>query len=497
MGLRTKILLIIFTFQALVFGFLTVIFALEEARRAQIEMKREGELLGRVITDWIQHAGSSGEIYWGSLKEILDQSTRSRDGLLADYAIVAIGTDGRAEVKTSFGARTFSEVLENEERTRRVFETERITASGQTVYVPVMGPVINNAPTKFVAILELKPEASTKYGPALDGLIIAMTMGTIFLLLVTYIYINRVVLRPLSILISSAARVADGDFSRRMPENAAYDEMATLLRTFNAMTMKMEQYQRELQDEIRKAQQKITHTERSLFHAQRLTTTGTLAAGIAHEINNPLGGMMNAARKLQEGNLDPERQRQYVELISEGLERIRVIVQQVLQFRPKPFEPQAVAVREVVEKSIAFLDHRAKGRGVEVRNETRTDLPTVNGDPLELQQAFLNVLMNAVDACKPQEGMVTIYAKQESGAMRVSVADNGSGMDERTMARCMDPFFTTKEVGEGTGLGLSVANNILENHGGRLEIASSPGRGTTVTFILPITNGLQKDASSR
>ncbi len=487
MSLRTKILLFLFAFQTLVFAFLTVIFALQEAARAQNDTRRDTQLLQSLLTDWVNllPRDASNDPNWGML------GTRIADSdLVTDWVVVA-RREGSLHPLTwgTFNARRA--LAEEAERFEVVIQNNQVSARGMSVVVPFRGPTQET----FAARVELRSAAARAYGPALGGLILAMTLGTVFLLLITYVYVNRVVLRPLTALIEGSARVAEGDFTVKIPEAVAHDEMATLVRTFNSMMARMEQYQRELQEEIRKAQQKITQTERSLFHAQRLTTTGTLAAGIAHEINNPLGGMMNAARRLGEGGLDAERQKQYVELIRDGLERIRVIVQQVLQFRPKPFEPEAVAVRDVIAKSIAFLDHRAKGKSVEVRNEITGDLPPVNGDPIELQQAFLNVLMNAVDACKPGEGMVTVYGKAESGAVRVSVADNGSGMDERTLARCMDPFFTTKDVGEGTGLGLSVANNILENHGGRLSIESSPGRGTTVTFILPMANELHASAS--
>src|SRR6185295_10939210 len=147
------------------------------------------------------------------------------------------------------------------------------------------------------------------------------------------------------------------------------------------------------------------------FAAQRLTATGTLAAGIAHEINNPLGGMINAARVLREGKLDPAKQAEYLELILDGLERVRAIVQKILQFRPRSVEPRPVQVHEAVERAISFMDHRAKAKEVAIRNELPPELPLVNGDPLELQQAFLNVLMNAVDACVMGEGMITVYSR--------------------------------------------------------------------------------------
>jgi two-component system, NtrC family, sensor kinase len=241
-----------------------------------------------------------------------------------------------------------------------------------------------------------------------------------------------------------------------------------------------------MQKDIQTAQGRIANTERRLFAAQRLSATGTLAAGIAHEINNPIGGMINAARVLREGKLDPAKREEYLELILDGLERVRAIVQKILQFRPRAFEPRPVQLQEAVERAIAFMEHRARAKEVSIRNEVPADLPTVTGDPLELQQAFLNILMNAVDACVMGEGMVTVYSRLAGEGVAVSVADNGCGMEPEELARCMDLFFTTKDVGEGTGLGLAVAQNIVANHGGRIDIASERGRGTTVTMTFPL-----------
>jgi signal transduction histidine kinase len=121
-----------------------------------------------------------------------------------------------------------------------------------------------------------------------------------------------------------------------------------------------------------------------------------------------------------------------------------------------------------------------------VFNDLPADLPLVKGDPLELQQAFLNILMNAVDACPIGEGRVTVTFRRGEESVSVLITDNGCGMDEQELARCMEPFFTTKELGEGTGLGLAVAHSIVANHEGKLRIESERGRGTTVTLTLPL-----------
>ena len=161
-------------------------------------------------------------------------------------------------------------------------------------------------------------------------------------------------------------------------------------------------------------------------------------------------------------------------------------MQKVLQFRPKEVEARPVHLRKVADQALAFCEHRMNQKGVTGENQISEDCPQVNGDPLELQQAFLNILMNAVDACSEGKGRVEIMDQVYDDFARVTFRDNGKGMSESELSRCMDLFYTTKDVGEGSGLGLSVAHNIVENHGGKLDIESQEGIGSSVHLILPI-----------
>jgi signal transduction histidine kinase len=270
---------------------------------------------------------------------------------------------------------------------------------------------------------------------------------------------------------------------------SGYDEMSRMVQAFNLMMREIAQNHRAMEGEIREGRVRISETEKRLFAAQRLSTMGTLAAGIAHEINNPLGGMMNAAQTLLRGEVDEAKRREYLDLIEDGLSRVRDIVAKVLKFTPKSLGSAQVRLREIVERSVAFLEHRFREKEIACANEVDPDAPPVRGDALELQQVFLNLLLNALDVVEPGEGKVTISSSVEgSETVRVSVTDNGHGMTEEEAQRCLDPFYTTKQVGKGSGLGLSVANTITANHGGLLEVASERGRGTTVSVILPIAD---------
>jgi len=485
MSLRTKMVLSILAFLVLVFGLLTLNLWLVAAARATAEAERDADLTARVVGDlvrtWTARFPSWSPDAWAELSRNLELSE-----LIGEWTIV--GRDERGLRVMISNDRDPDRILrEDAALFDKAMVEIHVEPGGSRLFVPIL----TTQGDRFAARLDVRGTAipGVQMAGAFKAILTTMALGTALLLLNIFVLTNRLVLRPLDSLVQASNRVASGDFTQKIPETQTYDEMGRMVGAFNLMIEKIGDYHANLQKDIRTAQGRITQTERRLFAAQRLSATGTLAAGIAHEINNPLGGMVNAARALREGRLDPAKQQEYLELILDGLERVRAIVQKILQFRPRALEPQPVQVHEAVEKAIAFMEHRARAKEITLRNELPADLPLVNGDPLELQQAFLNILMNAADACVMGEGMVTIYGRLTGDGLSVSVADNGCGMEPEELARCTDLFFTTKDVGEGTGLGLAVAHNIVANHGGRLDIASERGRGTTVTLSFPLSTG--------
>ena len=476
MSLRTKMMASIFIFLVLVFGLLTLNLWLDAAARSRLETQRNALLIGRLVSDlarsWTSRYPDWTEEAWAELSRKLELTD-----IVDRWTIVGF-RGGRPLVMASNEREPEIDVERFREALGGVPEPE-----GSRIYMPLETP----SGERFAARLDLRGPAVPAKGlsGAMGAIVTVMALGTILLLLNIYVVTNRLVLRPLESLVDASGRVARGDFSQKIASEGRYDEMGRLISAFNLMLDKIDDHRRTLEDDVRQARGKVANTERRLFAAQRLTTTGTLAAGIAHEINNPLGGMINAVRTLQGGSLDPAKRDEYLGLVADGLERVRAIVQRMLQFGPRTFEPRPTNLKEAVEGAAAFLSHTFKAKDVALQMELPADLPLVNGNPMELQQAFLNVLKNAVDACVMGEGVVTVYHRAGEREISVRVADNGCGMDEAERARCLDPFFTTKDVGEGTGLGLAVAHNIVTNHGGKIEIQSDLGKGTTVSLTFP------------
>lgn len=310
--------------------------------------------------------------------------------------------------------------------------------------------------------------------------------GTLLLIAGTYLILNRLVLRPVEQLAAAAAEVAAGRRAPPVPLPGGRSEVARLIENFNRMAREVREYQQHLEDRVLDALRRVTAAEGRLVVAQRLAATGTLAAGFAHEINNPLGGILNALRKLRAGGLPPEKREEYYEIILDGLERIRTIVERILHFTPRRREPAPVDASDVCRKAVDLARHRAERRAVELRLQAPEPGPTVVGDFQELTQAVLNLVLNAIDAIpEGRAGRVEVAVRAEDGEVVLEVADDGLGMDEETVRRCVDLFFSTKPEGQGTGLGLGIVQHIVTDHGGVLEIDSREGSGTTVRIRLP------------
>lgn len=315
-----------------------------------------------------------------------------------------------------------------------------------------------------------------------------MIIGVFVLTAVLFWLVSVLVVHPLRELADAAEGIAVGDHTFQLDPRGSGDELDRTIVAFNRMAREIAEYQGQLEDRVLSALNRIKKAEQHLVIAQRLTATGKLAAGLAHEINNPLGGMKNAVRSLARGQLSPEKTAQYLELISDGLGRVEQTVKHFLSFTPRKIEARQADLVAVAEKALALSAHRIESRGIEI-DTTFPDVGValVYGDAHELQQVALNLLLNAADATpENSQGRISLEIRAGDEEVVLSVTDTGAGMAPEDQSRCFDMFFTTKEVGEGTGLGLAVVHNIVTNHGGRIDVRSEVGVGPTFTVHLPL-----------
>jgi len=319
------------------------------------------------------------------------------------------------------------------------------------------------------------------------GVYVVMVVGVIVLTGVFFWLVSRLVVRPLASLTDAADRIARGDFRIQVARRGTNDEFDRTMAAFNRMAREIGEYQGHLEDRVLGALQRMKKAEQHLAIAQRLAATGKLASGVAHEINNPLGGMKNAIRALSRGDLTPEKTREYLDLIGEGLARVEETVKKFLSFTPRRVEPRPTDLAEIARKAADLARHRLERAGVRLEESLpEPGTAVVFGDPHELQQVALNLLLNAADAVASKgEGGVTLRVARRREESILEVQDEGVGLTPEDQDRCFDMFFTTKDVGEGSGLGLAVAHTIVTNHGGRIEVESRPGEGATFRVVLP------------
>ncbi len=345
----------------------------------------------------------------------------------------------------------------------------------------------------------------------------ALFTGLILLLL------QRKVLDPVQHLAGVMRKLESADLTARAEISPRRnDEIAELGLGFNDMARRLEGYNRDLQAAVNKATARVKSAEAAAMTQRRLAATGELAAGVAHELNNPLGGLTNAVEALGKENITPERRAEYLSLVSSGLARMGETVGRLLRLAPRESQLEGVDLARPLADALGLVRHRAEGVGValevagpDMDGEPRPAfadaallpfdaLPQIRGAANELGQALLNLFVNALDAigearaeglaCHGPGRIELRMTESPPGTIRVVCRDDGPGAREDVMGRAADAFFTTKEQGKGTGLGLAIVHNVVAAHAGRVLLESRPGMGFTVTLELPTMSSL--DASS-
>jgi signal transduction histidine kinase len=225
--------------------------------------------------------------------------------------------------------------------------------------------------------------------------------------------------------------------------------------------------------------------EEQLRRTELLAELGTLASGMAHEIGTPMNVILGRAEFAMR-RIDDERAKQSLATIVTQVERITKIMNQFLAFaRRRPAERRAVGVTDIVEDSLEMLRERLARHQIQVVAEIPEAVPLVHADPDQMSQVLLNLFINALHAM-PEGGTLKVTVKPQADVVALLIADTGHGIPREHLGKIFTPFFTTKEIGKGTGLGLTVVHGIIEEHGGKIAVESEPGKGTTFTILLPI-----------
>jgi len=282
--------------------------------------------------------------------------------------------------------------------------------------------------------------------------------------------------RPIKYL-SGAMQEMGADFRTDFAADRS-DEIGLLQRSFLEMV-----------ERLKAGVQEQARLQRMLLHADRLTALGTMAAGVAHEISNPLTGMRSCLERINKKPDNLTQTQSYAEFMLKALERIEKVVRGMLDFARQEKEDlafQPTQLPEILQEVVDLIEHRLREKQIELTTRFESDQAEVQGNHFGIGQAFLNLALNAIDAME-EGGQLRLSCERIDEHLVTVVGDTGHGIPENRIDRIFDPFYTTKEVGEGVGLGLSIVHGIVEKHGGRIRVESEEGKGTTFTVYLPLS----------
>lgn len=331
-------------------------------------------------------------------------------------------------------------------------------------------------------------------------MILYTACGLLLISVLSWVVIWQVVGRPVKALHDGTEHLAAGDLGYQIEVHAS-DEMGELARSFNAMSRELESEHKQntawthtLEQRVEQKTRELRRAHEHALHTEKMASIGKMAAVLAHEINNPLSGILTYAKLLRKWTEREDAGQSHRKDIGEALDLIAAesrrcgdLVKNLLTFsRTTPMNLQPTNLNQIVERSLRLVQHQFELAGVHVQLQLDPDLPDVQCDGAQIEQVLLALVMNAVDAM-PQGGnlWLTTRFNGEDGTVRVVVRDDGAGIPPEILPRIFEPFLTTKETGRGVGLGLAISQSILERHNGTIEVQSEVGKGTTFTLTLP------------
>lgn len=332
--------------------------------------------------------------------------------------------------------------------------------------------------------LVAKQDLTEAFAPIekLKARVIVLIIVCITIVVAIGISVTSRITKPILRLAQGAKAIASGNLDQRIPV-ISQNEVGLLAREFNQMAEKLKESHSNLE-------QKVEERTAQLLRAERLAAVGELAADVAHEINNPLGGLQNFASMLKSEPENIAQTEKYATLMLEGLKRVEMIVKRLLTFsRPYIIRRCENDIHKIIDSSLEFIEHRIDPGHISIRKELSESLPPVFVDADHISQVFINVMVNAIESM-PNGGTVTIRTgtcKDHERCIAVSIVDAGHGICDEIKSKVFEPFFTTKnkEGEKGLGMGLAISKRIVEDHRGKISVVSKFGEGTTFVICLP------------
>ena len=366
------------------------------------------------------------------------------------------------------------------------------------------------------------------------NILILIALDAIVLIIFGSLLLSRVLVKPIKDLVRLTQKISEGDFSQKIEETSK-NEIGQLIVSFNWMIDRLKENQENLEnylESLESANKQLKQAQEELIRTEKLASIGRFAAGVAHEVGNPLGAILGYTSILQKEGMDRGESKDYLNRIEKEIERINRIVHELLDFaRPSKFEIKDLEINKVIESTLSLLSYQKNFKNIETQLDMQSDLPLIKGDESQLSQVMINIILNAVDAM-PSGGTLTIQTRthmvenldvdrlqriyprrRKSDPMesdyshmrkadplsvlfkkfsegdrlvKIRISDTGVGIKKEDLENIFDPFFTTKAPDKGTGLGLSISLRIVESLGGEMRVESEVEKGTTFEIYFPV-----------
>ncbi|MEJ2545891.1 MAG: ATP-binding protein [Calditrichaceae bacterium] len=310
------------------------------------------------------------------------------------------------------------------------------------------------------------------------------------LMLLSAIFFSKRIITPIDSLVLAVKKIGKGDLNE--PINVkSQDEIKALADEFEKMRLKLRESYVDLENKIEERTKALREAQFQISHQEKMASLGLLAAGVAHEIGNPLTSISSMAqiikRKVKDQNFI-----EYLNTILKNIERIRKIVRELVDFaRPSSYEAADSNINEIISNAVGIVKYDRRMKSINIELELDNNIPTIFLVGDQLLQVFINILINAVDALTEDSNRIIIRSRKHKSNIIIEIEDEGVGIKPENISKIFEPFYTTKKVGKGTGLGLSVTYGIVKNLNGNIDVQSEPGKGTIFIITLPRTIGSQ------
>jgi two-component system, NtrC family, sensor kinase len=334
-------------------------------------------------------------------------------------------------------------------------------------------------------------------------MVVYTVLAVLLISLATWWFVWRVVHDPIHALKAGTERLTHGDLGYQI-EVASGDEVGELAHSFNEMSNQLRNardeitaWNRTLEDRVLEKTSELKKAAERMLHVEKMATIGKMAAVVAHEINNPLSGILTYSklvkRYIERGAFDDEPKRhemaENLELVAIESRRCGDLVKNLLSFsRTNPINLEWIQLNPVVDRVVKLAAHKLEMAAIQVHVDTASDLPLIHADAAQMEQVLLALTMNAIDAMPHGGNLWITTLVTDHSELLLQLRDDGIGIPADILPRLFEPFLTTKDTGKGVGLGLAISHNIVERHNGRIEVDSKLGQGTTFNVYLPLSD---------